>query len=167
MTKTSYDSPRKKHTNAPLSKSITFAPNTKQASMPKKADTASPSSEKLLAAPLEKSLDKIPEKTAPSLDKLTQAAVRLGKLLRNLMDEVRARQARRAEVVWRAGVEFLRGICYATIAVLQHPIVSEGVLEWTSMDVGLLGIRARIEAFDRRIAREAIEEAREREERER
>lgn len=83
-------------------------------------------------------------------------------------------------MTWRAGIEFLRGLSYATLAAA--PLVADGVLEWTSMDgiqfypylflsqliilVGILGLRARIEAFDRRIAREVIDDARAREERE-
>lgn len=66
------------------------------------------------------------------MDKLVWATQKLQARMRKLVENARNRTVRRAEVVWRAGIEYLRGMAYATLAAGQ--LVADGVLEWTSMD---------------------------------
>jgi hypothetical protein len=65
-------------------------------------------------------------------EKVVWATTKLQQRLRKLFESWRNRNVRRLEVTWRAGVEWTRGLCYATIAAAH--LVSDGVLEWTSMD---------------------------------
>jgi hypothetical protein len=67
-----------------------------------------------------------------TIEKVVWATQKLQTRLRKIIETWRHRGIRRSEVVWRAGLEWVRGMCYATIAAGQ--LVADGVLEWTSMD---------------------------------
>ena len=116
LTTPSYSGPRNKKMRSSASK-------------PRKAEPAPPGTPSM-RTPAPPTVPSTLEHIAQ--DKLVWATQKLQTRLRKLVEAWRNRSVRRAEVVWRAGMECVRGMCYATISAGQ--LVADGVMEWTSMD---------------------------------